>query len=291
MSLISPSSTALKSGVEKGSPVSVVLAMRDSCEGSVRVDNILVRLIDRSPYQTRLHIDQNHVSCLASSIEDHELSSPILVRPKADGRYELVCGEHRWEAHKLLGRETIHAEVRALSDVDAAKSLAADNLQRSELSDYEIFKTTCMLLENGFAPTDSSVAKIIGKSRNYVSKLRAFGDLPDDALQFVLQAPKMFGSNLVADLKASRFSTSHPEVVAEAFRRVLTGALTQSGVLSFIRSTVAPVASAVMKDSTFKINNKIVHVTVYPDTIRISCKGMNSLSVEHGIQQALKDLL
>jgi hypothetical protein len=72
---------------------------------------------------------------------------------------------------------------------------------------------------------------------------------------------------------------------------VVSGALTQAGVISWLRSRTTPAASTALKDSTFKINNRKVRITVYQDTIRISCKGMNSLDIEAGLQTALKNLL
>lgn len=256
-----------------------------------RSDNIPVALIDRSPYQSRVVFDPDHIATLAASIKDHDLSSQILVRPKDNGRFELICGHNRWEAHKLLGRETIRAVIRCLSDTEAAIALAADNLQRSDLSDYEVYKTVTMLLDNKFARTDADVAAIIGRQRSYVTKVKAFSVLQGRALENVIKSPTLFGASMVAELKASGYTKSHPQIVEEAFDRVLSGALTQAGVISFIRGRVKPAASSPLKDVTFKVKNKTVRMTVYQDTIRISCKGMDSLGIEDKLQKALTTLL
>ncbi len=58
-----------------------------------------------------------------------------------------------------------------------------------------------------------------------------------------------------------------------------------------IRNKVKPVESSALKDVTFKVKNKTVRMTVYQDTIRISCKGMDSLGIEEKLQNALKTLL
>ncbi|MFB0936409.1 MAG: ParB/RepB/Spo0J family partition protein [Propionivibrio sp.] len=256
-----------------------------------RSDNIAVALIDRSPYQSRVVFDPDHIATLAASIKDHDLSSPILVRPKDDGRFELICGQHRCEAHKLLGRETIRAVIRCLSDSDAAIALAADNLQRSDLSDYEVYKTVTMLLDNKFARTDADVAAIIGRQRSYVTKVKAFSVLQGRALENVIKSPQLFGASMVAELKASGYANTHPQIVDEAFDRVLSGALTQAGVITFIRGRVKPASSSPLKDVTFKVKGKTVRMTVYQDTIRISCKGMDSLGIEDKLQKALTTLL
>ncbi len=256
-----------------------------------RSDHLPVELIDRSPYQVRLVLDAEHIASLATSIKDHDLSSPILVRPKDHGRFELICGENRLESHKLLGHEKIHAIIRCLSDVEAAKACAADNLQRSELCDYEICKTVLMLLENRFARTDADVAAIIGRPRSFVTKVKAFTALPGQAMESVRTSPRLFGASMVAELKASGYNRTHPKIVTEAFARVVSGALTQAGVLSFIRSRVNPVSASALKDVTFKVKGKTVRMTVYQDTIRICCKGMDSLGIEDKLQMALKSLL
>ncbi len=248
---------------------------------------IRVDMIDRSPYQSRISVDPEHIAALASSIKDHDLSSQILVRPKESGRYELICGENRLEAHKLLGRPSIRAVVRSLSDIDAAKSLAADNLQRKELSDYEVCKTLFMLLDNGFARTDTDLATIIGRPRSYVTKVKAFTALPEQALQSVIKAPELFGASMVAELKASGYAKTHPGLVEEAFERIVSGALTQAGAITYIRNKVKPVESSALKDVTFKVKNKTVRMTVYQDTIRISCKGMDSLGIEEKLQNCV----
>ena len=107
-------------------------------------DNVPVDLIDRSPYQRRSTIDPSHIQNLAQSITDLELTSPLLVRPKGEGRYELISGEHRLAAFRTLGRTHIPAHIKQLSDQDAARILTAENLQRKNLTDWEIFSTsTC----------------------------------------------------------------------------------------------------------------------------------------------------
>lgn len=257
-----------------------------------RIVDIPVTMIKTSPYQVRACRDQEHIAALALSIDDNELSSPILVRPKGDeGEYELVCGENRWEAHKLLGREKITAIVRALSDAEAAKILAADNLQRRELSDWEVCQTINMLLSNGFATTDNAVARILGRPRPYITKTRAFNDLSEGAATLVSGSPHLFGTSLAFDLRSSGYNKKHPKLVEDAFAKVVSGSLTQAGVISWLRSRTTPVAATALKDSTLKINNRKVRITVYQDTIRISCKGMNSLDIEAGLQTALKALL
>lgn len=268
-----------------------VVTARPAPERSSIADLSVANIL-RSPFQARSFRDQEHIAALAKSIDDSELASPILVRPLPEtGSYELVCGENRLEAHKMLGRATIRAIVRPMTDAEAAKLLSADNLQRKELSDWEICQTINMLLSHGFAKTDAQLSRILGRPRSFITKVRAFNDLPPSAANHVATAPPLFGASLASDLRASGYCTTHPDLVEQALSRVISGSLTQAGVISWLRSRTTPTTSAALKDSILKINNRKVRITVYQDTIRISCKGMNSLDIEAGLQTALRALL
>ncbi len=268
-----------------------VVTARPAPERSSIADLSVANIL-RSPFQARSFRDQEHIAALAKSIDDSELASPILVRPLPETEtYELVCGENRLEAHKILGRATIRAIVRPMTDAEAAKLLSADNLQRKELSDWEICQTINMLLSHGFAKTDAQLSRILGRPRSFITKVRAFNDLPPSAANHVATAPPLFGASLASDLRASGYCTTHPDLVEQALSRVISGSLTQAGVISWLRSRTTPTTSAALKDSILKINNRKVRITVYQDTIRISCKGMNSLDIEAGLQTALRALL
>ena len=95
---------------------------------------------------------------LASSIREHGVLQPILVRPLAGGRYELVAGERRWRAAKLAGLKEMPALVR--SDNDAREVAIIENLQRENLNPIEEAEALLALkTERGY--TDAQLAKIV----------------------------------------------------------------------------------------------------------------------------------
>src|ERR1700751_2985396 len=67
---------------------------------------IPVELIDRNPFQTRSQVDEAELAELAASIVANGVVQPILVRPQANGRFQLIAGERRWRAWGLAGEET-----------------------------------------------------------------------------------------------------------------------------------------------------------------------------------------
>lgn len=260
------------------------------------VADIPVELIRRSPFQVRPCDDQEHIASLAASISDNELSSPILVRPMPGragegSRYELVCGENRWLAHKALGRATITAIVRFMTDAEAARVLAADNLQRRDLTDWQVCQSINMLLSNNFAKTEDDLARLLGRPRSYISKARAFNELPAEAAALVASHSHLFGAALAGDLRTSGFNHSHPALVVSCFKQVIAGSLTQAGVISALRNATSEQKSAPVRDSKLMINGKAVRLTIYADTVRVSCKGMDTTALESHLRSLLPQVI
>ena len=103
------------------------------------VREIPVDRIAPSPYQHRVHFDQAKLAELGASYGVHGLGQlqPIIVRPRGEDEYELVAGERRWRAAKLVGLPTIKAIVREMTDAEARVATAAENLLREGLQDWE----------------------------------------------------------------------------------------------------------------------------------------------------------
>src|SRR5579871_2079510 len=95
---------------------------------------ISLEQIDRNPFQTRSQIDQGQLAELAESIKANGVVQPILVRPQANGRFQLIAGERRWRASQLAGKETIPAILRQVSDEQAMEITIVENLQRDRKS-------------------------------------------------------------------------------------------------------------------------------------------------------------
>ena len=93
--------------------------------------------IDRNPFQTRTHLNEIELAELAASITSNGVVQPILVRPLASGRFQLIAGERRWRASQLAGKKTIPAILRQVSDEQALEITIVENLQRADLNAME----------------------------------------------------------------------------------------------------------------------------------------------------------
>jgi ParB family chromosome partitioning protein len=117
-----------------------------------------------SPLRT---VNATTVEELANSIKEIGLLQPILLRPSGHA-YELVFGQHRFEACKRLGWSSIPAFIRFLSDDECFLTKLVENLQRNvEINPLTEAEGYIRLLENGW--TITKIAERIGKSDSYVS--------------------------------------------------------------------------------------------------------------------------
>lgn len=120
-----------------------------------------------NPYQPRRQFSEGELAELADSIRRYGVLQPIVVRSGDEG-LELVAGERRLRACKMLGLDTIPAVVRDLSDEDLAVLALVENLQREDLHFLEEAQGYQRLLEE-FGLTQEELAKRIGKSQSTIA--------------------------------------------------------------------------------------------------------------------------
>lgn len=94
-------------------------------------------VIELNPSQPRRYFDSEKLSQLVSSIQSLGVIEPILVRPKTEGRYELVAGERRYRAATDAGLTEVPVLIRNLSDQQALEIALVENLQREDLNPVE----------------------------------------------------------------------------------------------------------------------------------------------------------
>jgi len=142
--------------------------------------DILVSEIKPNPRQPRKHFEG--IEELAESLKREGQLMPVLVRPVAGG-YELVHGERRWRAAQLAGLQTLRAEVRDLTDVEAFKVALIENIQRQDLSPMEEAEAFKELTAQGM--TQAALGALIGRSQQYIADRLALLRLPPEVKDLV----------------------------------------------------------------------------------------------------------
>jgi ParB family transcriptional regulator, chromosome partitioning protein len=145
---------------------------------------IAIDLVQRNPQQPRKHFDETELNELASSIRTHGVLQPILVRPIADGKFEIVAGERRWRAAQKAGLHSIPAVVRELNEVEVLEIAIVENVQRMDLNPLEEAQGFQALIDR-FGRTQQEIADAVGKSRPHIANMLRLLALPDDLQDMV----------------------------------------------------------------------------------------------------------
>jgi len=152
--------------------------------GSQRTDglaNLAVAAIEPHPDQPRRHFDEAALNELAASIATRGVIQPVIVRPLAQGRYQLVAGERRWRAAQKAQVHEIPAIIRDLSDREVMALALIENIQREDLSPVEEARAYARLAEFEDM-TQAEIATLVDKSRSHVANLQRLLSLPVSVL-------------------------------------------------------------------------------------------------------------
>ena len=132
--------------------------------------DIDVSLINVSPYQPRSTFNDDSLKSLISSIKEQGVIQPILIRKTNKNSYELIAGERRLRAVKVLGYEKIPAIIKSISDESAAIYALLENIQREDLNPIEEAMGLEKLIKK-FKFTQEKLAQKTGKSRSHIANL------------------------------------------------------------------------------------------------------------------------
>ena len=134
--------------------------------------------------QPRKRFDDEAMAELTSSIAQHGVLQPILVRPLTRGGYRIVAGERRWRAARAAGLTEIPAVVREMSDAEAAQLAIIENLQREDLNPMEEALGYRTLMDS-YGLTQEQAAAAVGKSRPAVANALRLLKLPASVAELV----------------------------------------------------------------------------------------------------------
>lgn len=136
-----------------------------------------------NPYQPRKVFNDEALNDLASSIREHGVFQPIIIKKSIKG-YDIIAGERRVRASKLAGKKTIPAIVRSFTDEEMMEIALLENLQRENLNaieEAEAYHT--MIIKLGI--TQDELAQKVGKSRSHITNLLGILRLPEQVQTMV----------------------------------------------------------------------------------------------------------
>jgi len=138
--------------------------------GEESLRSLAIDALQPGKYQPRSHMNQEALGELADSIKVQGVMQPILVRPVAGGRYEIIAGERRWRAARIAGLASVPALVRVVSDQQALAAALIENIQREDLNPLEAAVGIQRLIRE-FDMTHATAAVALGRSRTAVTNL------------------------------------------------------------------------------------------------------------------------
>ena len=161
------------------------------------VVRIPVNLIEPNPFQPRLSFDMEELEGLAASIRTLGLITPITVRRRADGRYQIISGERRYRACQMAGLTEVPAYVRDADDQGMLEMAIVENIQRSNLDPIEIALSYRRLMDE-CQLTQEVMAERLGRNRSSVANQIRLLNLP---------------VKVQHDLKVGQISVGHAKVL------------------------------------------------------------------------------
>ncbi len=150
----------------------------DNTTDTAASQTLRISEIEPNRSQPRKNFDDETISALADSIKQHGILQPLLVRPYGNG-YQIVAGERRWRAARMLGMSEVPVQIKELTDSEAMQLALIENLQRENLNPIEEAQGYYELTEN-FGMTQEEISKTVGRSRSAVANAMRLLSLPEE---------------------------------------------------------------------------------------------------------------
>ncbi|MCG3706416.1 ParB/RepB/Spo0J family partition protein [Aliarcobacter butzleri] len=165
---------------------------------------------------------------LAATIKEHGLLQPITVVKKDDG-YMIISGERRYKAHLFNEAKTIKAYILDTTDEKVEELTLIENIQRNDLTDFEIANHIVKLWKTGRYEKKSDLAKKVGKSESYVSKAFSSLNLDDEILEDITVNKKDISISVMDEISRVK----DKKVQKEVYQKYDAGEITRDNIKEF----------------------------------------------------------
>lgn len=148
------------------------------------ISNVSIDLIEPNPMQPRKVFNQEELNELASSIKQHGVIQPIILKQIDGGKYEIITGERRYRASKLVGLKVIPSIIKNKTELESLEITLVENIQRVDLNpveeafSYKYLISTCNY-------THDQISEKTGKSRPHITNLIRILGMPYDVIEML----------------------------------------------------------------------------------------------------------
>jgi ParB family chromosome partitioning protein len=150
------------------------------------LQELAISVLERGPFQPRREMDDESLEELAASIRIHGILQPILVRPIAEHRYEIIAGERRFLAAQLAGLSHVPVVIKVIDDQSTMALALIENMQRENLSPLDEALAIERLIDD-CQLTHDDAAHLLGKSRAQISNLLRLLNLEPQLKQWLTE--------------------------------------------------------------------------------------------------------
>ena len=254
--------------------------------------HINVTYLQRGKYQPRIDLDEDALQELATSIKQHGVMQPIVIRPLAKVlpnspiTHEIIAGERRWRAAQIAGLTHIPAIMRPMSD-DLAIALALiENIQREDLSVMEQ-AAALQRFHDEFGMSHSQIADVVGKARTTVSNLLRLNQLHDDVKQALNEGQMDMGH-------ARALLALSPKQQPVIAKKIIQGQLTVRETEALVKDILnpkAPTQSQEIDYDRLRLNQHLSEQLGAVVKIKGSSKGKGSIEIFFHNEEELQALI
>lgn len=283
-SLLSSSTVNRKKQVSHDFNAEKTQQLVDDAKGALL--DIDIDFLHAGKYQPRRDMSSEALDELANSIHAQGIIQPLVVRETGHQKYEIIAGERRWRAAKIVGLASVPCLIKNVED-DAAIAIALiENIQRENLNAMEEAIAFKRLLEE-FNLTHSEVAKAVGKSRTTVSNLLRLNNLNED-VKVLLEHGDIEMGHARALLSCNGSGQS------DLAKIVVAKALTVRETERLVKKTLAPQNikdPLPYCDKTEQIINALQNKFGLSVTAKIGKKGSGKLVIDYSSLTELEELM
>ena len=208
------------------SKITVATAGKTKTTGISPFNELEISKVFPNPDQPRKQFDD--IEELAATIKEHGLLQPITVVKKDNG-YMIIAGERRYKAHLYNEAKTIKAYIVDVSEEQVEELTLIENIQRNDLTDFELAKHICKLWDSGRYEKKSDLATRIGKSDSYVSKSFNCLKLDSEIIDHIEQNKTPISISVMDEIARVK----DPVVQKEVYEKYSAGEITRDDIKDF----------------------------------------------------------